>query len=70
MVSKLLRHSDPAITLGTYGHLDVEDLRQAVRRVLESERKKEKKEARGEGKSGAREAGGSREPVKTSLTLC
>jgi len=30
VVSKLLRHSDPAITLGTYGHLDIEDLRQAV----------------------------------------
>ena len=30
---KLLRHSDPAITLGTYGHLDVEDLRQAVDRL-------------------------------------
>src|SRR6266568_3127605 len=33
VVSKLLRHSDPAITLGTYGHLDVEDLRQAVDRL-------------------------------------
>jgi integrase-like protein len=33
VVSKLLRHSDPAITLGTYGHLDIEDLRDAVDRL-------------------------------------
>ena len=33
VVSKLLRHSDPAITLGTYGHLDIDDLREAVDRL-------------------------------------
>jgi len=33
VVSKLLRHSDPKITLETYGHLDVEDLRAGVDRL-------------------------------------
>ena len=29
-VQRILRHTDIRVTLGTYGHLDVEDLRQAV----------------------------------------
>ena len=33
VVSKLLRHSDPKITLETYGHLDIEDLREGVERL-------------------------------------
>ncbi len=33
VVSKLLRHSDPKITLETYGHLDIEDLRDGVDRL-------------------------------------
>ena len=33
VVSKLLRHSDPKITLGIYGHLDVEDLREGLEQL-------------------------------------
>ena len=33
VVSKLLRHSDPKITLSIYGHLDVEDLRAGLERL-------------------------------------
>jgi len=33
VVSKLLRHSDPKITLGICGHLDVEDLREGLERL-------------------------------------
>ena len=35
-VQRILRHSDVRTTLGTYGHLDVEDLRAAVATLPES----------------------------------
>jgi integrase len=31
-VSKILRHSDPSITLRVYGHLDIEDMRKGIER--------------------------------------
>jgi hypothetical protein len=32
-VQRILRHTDIRVTLGTYGHLQVEDLRDAVNRI-------------------------------------